>query len=42
MTDAAAHTSRLDALVDYARREPGHCLAVVLVLHVVILSLIHI
>ena len=37
MTDAAVvRPSRLDALVDYARREPGRCLAVVLALHVVI------
>src|SRR5216110_1040299 len=37
MTDAAAvRASRLDALVDYARREPGRCLAVVLALHVVV------
>src|SRR5882757_2653023 len=37
MTDAAvARTSRLDTLVDYARRAPGRCLAVVLALHVVI------
>src|SRR4051812_32254074 len=40
MTDAAARTSRLDALVDYARREPGRCLAVVLALHVVIWTLL--
>src|SRR3981189_3455810 len=37
MTDAAvARTSRLDTLVDYARRAPGRCLAVVLALHVLI------
>src|SRR4030081_2204629 len=37
MTDAAVvRASRLDALVDYARREPGRCLAVVLALHVVV------
>jgi hypothetical protein len=41
MTDAAlARTARLDALVDYARREPGRCLAVVLVLHVAIWTLL--
>ena len=37
MTDLAA-PSRLVSLVDYARREPGRCLAAVLVLHVVIWS----
>src|SRR3954452_22367277 len=37
MTDAAvAPIWRLDALVDYARREPGRCLALVLTLHVLI------
>jgi len=41
MTDAAvACTSRLDALVDYARREPGRCLAVVLALHVIVWTLL--
>src|SRR4051794_1941170 len=35
MTDAV-RPSRIDALVDYARREPGRCLAVVLALHVII------
>ena len=41
MTDAAvARTSWLDTLVDYARREPGRCLAVVLGLHVVIWTLL--
>jgi hypothetical protein len=35
MTEVA-RPSWLDALVDYARREPGRCLAVVLVLHVVV------
>jgi hypothetical protein len=29
-------SSRLDALIDYARREPGRCLAIVLALHVII------
>jgi hypothetical protein len=36
MSDVAAAPSRLAALVEYARREPGKCLAVVLALHVVI------
>src|SRR5215213_4244321 len=35
MSDVAA-SSRLSALVDYARHEPGNCLAVVLALHVLI------
>ena len=35
MSDVAA-PSRLSGLVDYARREPGKCLAVVLALHLVI------
>jgi hypothetical protein len=35
MTDVAA-PSRLAALVEYARREPGTCLATVLVFHVII------
>jgi len=35
MSDVAA-SSRLSALVDYARREPGQCLAVVLALHLAI------
>ncbi len=35
MTEVAA-PSRLAALVDFARREPGRCLAAVLVAHVVI------
>ena len=35
MTEVAA-PARLAALVDFARREPGKCLAVVLVLHVVL------
>ena len=34
MTDVAAPTR--PSLVDYARRTPGTCLAVVLVLHVVV------
>jgi len=34
MSDVAP--SRLSALVDYARREPGRCLAVLLALHLVI------
>jgi 4-amino-4-deoxy-L-arabinose transferase-like glycosyltransferase len=37
MTEVAAPPpSRLTALVDFARREPGKCLAVVLVLHVLV------
>ena len=36
MTTVATHPSRLVALADYARREPGTVLAVVLALHVVI------
>src|SRR3954465_2952498 len=36
MTATALRPSWLDALVDYARREPGRCLAVVLALHVVV------
>jgi 4-amino-4-deoxy-L-arabinose transferase-like glycosyltransferase len=36
MTDVAASPSRLVVLVDYARREPGRVLAVVLALHLVI------
>ena len=35
MSDPAA-PSRFDRLVDFARREPGRCLAVVLALHVVV------
>jgi 4-amino-4-deoxy-L-arabinose transferase-like glycosyltransferase len=35
MSDAAAQT-RLSALVDYARRNPGRCLAIVLLLHLVV------
>ena len=35
MTEVAA-PSRLAALIDYARREPGRCLAIVLVAHVAI------
>ena len=37
MSDPAA-PSRFDRLVDFARREPGRCLAVVLALHVVVWS----
>src|SRR5258705_12139380 len=37
---AVARISRLDALVDYARREPGRCLAVVLALHVAVWTLL--
>src|SRR5215470_6151313 len=33
---ATASRSRLTALIDFARAEPGKCLAVVLVLHVVV------
>ena len=41
MTDAAVvPASRLDALVDYARREPGRCLAAVLALHVIVWTLL--
>ncbi len=37
MTEVATQSpSRLMSLVDYARREPGKCLAAVLVLHVLI------
>src|SRR4051794_39295226 len=35
MSDAAAPT-RLSAVVDYARRNPGRCLAIVLLLHLVV------
>src|SRR5688572_9427969 len=40
MTDGAASPSRLLALVDFARREPGKCLAVVLTLHLLIWTLL--
>jgi hypothetical protein len=40
MTDGAASRSRLSALVDFARREPGQCLAAVLVLHLLIWTLL--
>jgi|GEM_PF-500602 len=40
MTDVAAPRSRLASLVDFARREPGQCLAVVLVLHVLAWTLL--
>jgi hypothetical protein len=40
MTDVAAPSSRLDALVAYARREPGTCLAIVLGLHVIVWTLL--
>jgi len=36
MSDPAAPSSRLDRLVDVARREPARCLAAVLALHVVV------
>lgn len=36
MTDGVASPSRLSALVEFARREPGKCLAAVLALHLVI------
>ena len=36
MTDVAASPSRLGALAEYARREPGKTLAVVLALHLVV------
>ena len=36
MSDPAAPSSRLDRLVDFARRAPGRCLAAVLALHVVV------
>jgi len=36
MSDVASSPSRLAALADYARREPGKCLAIVLVVHVLI------
>ena len=36
MSDPVAPSSRLDRLVDVARREPGRCLAAVLALHVVV------
>src|SRR5579885_3244707 len=39
MSDVAA-PSRLSSWVDYARREPGRCLAAVLILHVVIWSVL--
>ena len=40
MTDGAASPSRLAAVVDFARREPGQCLAAVLVLHLLIWTLL--
>ena len=36
MTTVASHPSRLVALAEYARREPGQVLAAVLALHLVI------
>src|SRR2546423_14184419 len=36
MTSVATHSSRLVALAEYARREPGKVLAIVLALHLVI------
>ena len=36
MSDPAAPSSRLDRLVEYARRQPARCLAAVLALHVVV------
>jgi 4-amino-4-deoxy-L-arabinose transferase-like glycosyltransferase len=36
MSDPAAPASHFDHLVDFARREPGRCLAVVLAVHVVV------